>query len=235
MIALVDIFPGQELLQDYDTFFEDLDWFEQLVDIGWTTASDDDDDDNNNSIGELWSKDTVFYDGMRSTKLKMKIQIGIELTNNARLIFVVVIGHLFLPWTVCYWLLLLRRIVRALLAGPIFPDFDLYSTYFALMVGFLRRSPPSSSWCPAHGRSRSMRKVGPKMNEAAIAQYFDSIFFDSIRLGGMQSTVTRRDGSWYRSKSKSNDPCHNPPLVITVEDSILAQINTTRSIVVVIL
>lgn len=55
MIALVDIFPGQELLQDYDTFFEDLDWFEQLIDIGWTTASDDDDDDDNNSNsnGEL--------------------------------------------------------------------------------------------------------------------------------------------------------------------------------------
>merc|ERR1711865_984769 len=69
-------------------------------------------------------------------------------------------------------------------------------------------------------------------NEAAIAQHFDSIFFDSSRLGEMQPTVTRRDGSWYRSKTKSNDPCHNPPLVITVEDSCA---NTTRSTGVVFL
>ena len=38
MIALTDIQPGDELIQDYDTFDYDLPWFEALIDVGWTTA-----------------------------------------------------------------------------------------------------------------------------------------------------------------------------------------------------
>eukprot|EP00548_Thalassiothrix_antarctica_P010946 CAMPEP_0194158536 /NCGR_PEP_ID=MMETSP0152-20130528/76533_1 /TAXON_ID=1049557 /ORGANISM="Thalassiothrix antarctica, Strain L6-D1" /LENGTH=264 /DNA_ID=CAMNT_0038867851 /DNA_START=14 /DNA_END=808 /DNA_ORIENTATION=- len=39
MIALRDILEGEELTQDYDTFDEDLNWFEKLIDEAWSNAS----------------------------------------------------------------------------------------------------------------------------------------------------------------------------------------------------
>mmetsp|Transcript_10360 Transcript_10360/g.11831 ORF Transcript_10360/g.11831 Transcript_10360/m.11831 type:complete len:261 (-) Transcript_10360:245-1027(-) len=40
MIALRDIQAGEELIQDYDTFDESIDWFERLVDKAWVDDSE---------------------------------------------------------------------------------------------------------------------------------------------------------------------------------------------------
>lgn len=71
MVALVDIRAGEELIQDYGTFDESIEWFEDLIEDGWDLDEDDSED--------------LFEDGLGLDHDLLEDGMGLDHESNAEL------------------------------------------------------------------------------------------------------------------------------------------------------